>query len=180
MLGAARRDEAVMRWSELQSARESGLVEMQSHSHTHGGWWNRRIRAGDDPAPMEMLREDLLTSKAVLHRQMGMEPTQLCWPSGRFTTGAVQLARNLGFEDQYSTLRGSNRAGYGHRLVRRLHVEDRGLEWFSSRLRLYSLPILPDMLGWIHQQIHGWRMRRHGSGQPRSAIPSTATWLRLK
>ncbi len=176
MVNSESRDKAVMRWTELRAAKATGLVELHSHSHTHGSWWDRS-RTLDES--LEVLREDLLESKKTLLQHIGVEPTQICWPSGRFTSATIKLAHSLGFNDQHSTLRGANRQGYRLRLVRRLHVENRGLSWFASRVRFYSMPIIADIFGWMHQQLYCWRMLRKNRGNVCILSPAK-TLLRLK
>lgn len=151
------RDDVVMRWSELRYAQNSGLVELHSHSHTHGFWWDEPLQTKD---PMSALQIDLEQSKSALYHHAGSVSSHLCWPSGRFTKEATDVARSLGFIDQYSTLRGSNHSKNRQRLIRRIHVENRDLSWFRTRLILYATPLLSDLLGWLHQQLFCFRTLR--------------------
>lgn len=152
------RDNVVMRWSELRAAVETGLVEVHSHSHSHGNEWQAAHVIFKDK-----LHQDLLLSRKILEQRLGVESNQFCWPRGEFTNTGLDVAKQLGFTDQYSTLRGANRFGKQHLLVRRLHVEDREIAWFARRIQFYSTALSSDIVGWIHQQQYqGQMLRKHG------------------
>jgi peptidoglycan/xylan/chitin deacetylase (PgdA/CDA1 family) len=158
-----RRDEAVMRWSELLAARNTGLVELHSHSHAHGSWWQSA-----ESDVLAHAQDDIRRSIEELRTRTGIAPTQFCWPRGEFTMDLRAMALRLGFAIQHSTLRGINEAGLARqRVVRRIHVEDRGLDWFSARVRLYSRPK------------SGEDTRRHGPGREGSAGPPGGSWSDL-
>lgn len=150
------RDQAVMRWSELLAARESGLVELASHSHSHGEWWQA---GGSWAEVISALEEDLGKSQDVLSSRLGERPRYFCWPKGLFGLGMVETARAAGFDVQFSTLRGTN-YGSANSLVRRIDAENRGQEWLSSRYRLYRSGLAGGMLGLGHQLLHRSRMAK--------------------
>ena len=152
---SAQRDSVVMRWSELLASEATGLVQLHSHSHSHGAWWHVQ----DDP--LEVFRHDLIQSINELHDHTGSRPLQFCWPRGEFTARMRDVAEDLGFAIQHSTLRGANEYGNAaHHVIRRLHVEDKPLSWFQSRIRLYSQRHTARALGWGHQELQRRRMRR--------------------
>jgi peptidoglycan/xylan/chitin deacetylase (PgdA/CDA1 family) len=152
------RDDVVMRWSELRAAQDTGLIELQSHSHSHGGWW---AGTGASRGSLDSVATDLLRSRDTLQSELGAVADQLCWPRGEFTGAMQKAARELGFQVQHSTLRGANEWGTSpSRVVRRLHVENRPLDWFVSRVELYSRSWPAAALGWCHQELQRVRMRR--------------------
>jgi len=150
------RDEVVMRWSELLAAMGTGLIKLQSHSHSHGAWWKD---AAHWPENLVAMEEDLILSRELLTERAGITPTQICWPKGQFTMEMVHRAKSLGFMHQFSTLRGGNRP-ITDRMVRRLHVEDRPAEWLAGRIWLYNNPLCSLVLGQSHQVLHSRRMVR--------------------
>lgn len=171
------RDQAVMRWEELRAAKSTGLVELQSHSHSHGTWWRG---AGSAASLLTAVESDLRQSCAELQARTGSVSTQVCWPRGEFTSAMQAVARRVGFALQYSTLRGANEPGvHGARVVRRLHVENRPISWFASRMRLYSRPTTARALGWCHQGLHRLRMRRRHAKIWSEHQGLSAPWWRL-
>lgn len=151
----SQRDIAVMRWSELMESRATGLVEIESHSHTHGAWWEE----GDWSSIQAAFSEDLEQSRTALQSRMGIKSTHFCWPKGRFTRSLARLAAEKGFQIQHSVLRGGN-APSSEQLVRRINVEDRGVEWLRNRLRFYRNPIISRAAGWLHGVAQGQRQRQ--------------------
>lgn len=152
------RDQVVMRWSELRSARDTGLVELHSHSHSHGAWWQA---GGEGETALGILKTDLARSREELQVHCGAASEQLCWPRGEFTSMMQTVATQAGFVIQHSTMRGANESrDASARVVRRLHVENKPIDWFASRLRLYSRAAPARVLGWCHQSLQRARMRR--------------------
>lgn len=162
----ALRDDVVMRWSELCAARDNFGIDLQCHSHGHGDWW----QTGANEADIEKaFLRDIRQSRESFEHHTGEPPTQYCWPKGQFTVPLTETVRGLGFNVQYSTLRGTNLYDRKRsRLVRRINVEDRSLDWFSSQIRQYSRPAIANSLARIHQYLHGRRLAQ----QYHSKIPA--------
>lgn len=160
---AAERDRVIMRWSELVAARDTGLVELHSHSHTHGSWWGRAAKSREDS--LCHLKEDLQASRAALISVgSGSSIQQFCWPRGEFTLAMKEVVRELGYEVQHSTMRGANSSALlDGAVVRRLNVEPRQLAWFQSRVALYSHSLPATLMGWPYQIMQGLRMNRRHS-----------------
>ena len=150
-----KRDEVIMRWSELIAAQDTGLVDLQCHSHSHGQWWNN---SGD---PAEEFAMDLERSVEELASRTGQAPVQYCWPRGKFTARMSNIVQDAGFLVQHSTLRGANEFGRGRdHVVRRLNIENQPTEWFRRRISLYSRRGVARGLGWCHQELQRQRWRR--------------------
>lgn len=154
------RDHVIMRWSELLAAREKGVLSLQSHSHSHGAWWEETSAE----RILSCLRRDLETSRDVLAMKTGGAPVQLCWPKGQFVRSMAETARNLGFEVQHSTLRGTNLGACGQPIVRRINAENRSEKWLASRVRLYRRPLMGTLLGGAHQFLQGVRFAKQYRG----------------
>jgi peptidoglycan/xylan/chitin deacetylase (PgdA/CDA1 family) len=148
------RDNSVMRWSELLAARATGLVSLQSHSHSHGEWWQKDAAW---PVKLNMMEQDLVRSRKVFAEKTGELPDQLCWPRGQFTLEMVRRAQQLGFRHQFSTLRGGNQPDSA-RMIRRIHVENRSHEWLAKKIYQYSRPLAGTILGYAHQLAFSRRM----------------------
>ncbi|MCR8915820.1 hypothetical protein FDP08_03415 [Marinobacter panjinensis] len=150
------KDGVVMRWSELLASKASGLVELASHSHTHGSWWDNQRSW---PMILDALREDLYKSQIILSHQQGEPSNLFCWPKGQFGLEMIEVAKEVGFEVQFSTLRGCNSPA-PFRLVRRINAENQGQEWISSRIRVYRDPLRGSLLGLAHQTLQRLRMQQ--------------------
>ena len=154
--GTSEQDTVSMRWSELLAARDTGLVELASHSHSHGAWWQLN---GEWSDTLDAARDDLEASAIALEKRTGKRPTSLCWPKGFFTQGLSGVARGQGFQKQFTTLRGGNSPN-GPDMIRRINVEDHPASWLEQRLKVYSSAVAAPVLGLMHQNLHRVRMRK--------------------
>jgi len=135
-------DDVMLRWSEIRKMRDSGLVSVHSHSHSHVS-----RPAVSNPAMQQYLADDLTRSRKALQEQLGEVSSHYCWPRGQFNDEDVITASVAGFTYQYTTRRGLNRARDVNKqktpaLIERLAVRDKDGGWLLSRLRLFSLPLL--------------------------------------
>lgn len=158
--GQVSRDSLVMRWSELREAQQTGLIDLESHSHSHGVWW----RAASWAEMQSSLEQDLRQSGDLMERETGRRPTQFCWPKGQFSHSMVRKAAEEGFMVQDSVIRGNNRPN-DNTLVRRINVEDRGASWLKERLNFYHFPFVGKCTGLLHGAIQGRRLKRAYEGR---------------
>jgi biofilm PGA synthesis lipoprotein PgaB len=101
-------------WSQLREMRESGLVEVASHSHDmHGGVpgnpdgneqpaaTTRQFLDGgyeSEHAYRERLRADFVRSAKVLKRELGAAPRIMTWPYGAHSATARDVAADAGMQ----------------------------------------------------------------------------------
>lgn len=161
-IGTEKQDDVVMRWSELLAARNTGLIELGCHSHSHGNWWQ-------DSASWESIKvtfqEDLVQAERAFLSNIGESTSHFCWPKGQFGRDLLQEARKMGMSTQYTTLRGGNPSRES-RLVRRINAENRGSGWLKAQYSIYSNPLISHALSLAHQYVHGRRMKRRFSQLP--------------
>jgi peptidoglycan/xylan/chitin deacetylase (PgdA/CDA1 family) len=94
--------ERFLNWSELAAMQSSGLVSVQSHTHTH-----LDLRGfSDRGAMLEALRSDLNVASDLLGSRLGTRPSALAWPWGYSTTLARREARAAGLHFQFSVVPG--------------------------------------------------------------------------
>lgn len=148
-------DSVSMRWSELLAARDTGLVSLASHSHSHGDWWKRGIEMDK---LLDYFEADLRQTMDILKTKLGECPPHLCWPKGHFCNSMIKLADDNGFVHQYSTLRGSNQKKTTAQ-IRRINVENRRGEWLWRRLAVYGNQLTASALGVVHQNLQYERMK---------------------
>ncbi len=107
--------ERFMTWKQIREARDSGLVEIASHSHDlhrgvignpFGNLQPAAITRGYQPdsgryetdARYEArLRADLAASAELIEQRVGARPRTVAWPYGAHNAQAVEAARSLGF-----------------------------------------------------------------------------------
>lgn len=157
----ATRDSVVMRWSELRQAEAEGIFGLECHSHSHGEWWKER----DAGAIQSAFEKDLEKSRTTFEQRLGRAPCQYCWPRGQFTESMRRAVARVGFEVEFSTLRGSNAPGRHDRLIRRINVEDQPLSWFKRRVKFYSSPVLAALPALTHQRLQARRLARQYHGR---------------
>ena len=133
-----RTDEVILRWSEVQAMRESGVVEFHSHTHTHTRW---------DLMPHEdknaRMRTELDLSRLTLQRELGECSPHLCWPQGYFDEDYVEIAKEAGFTSLYTTLAfGRNTQQTSPLRIHRFAVRNRPGRTLGKRLFYGHHPIM--------------------------------------
>ncbi|MHB8623214.1 MAG: polysaccharide deacetylase family protein [Sulfuricaulis sp.] len=136
-LAKGRADEVMLRWSEIETMEASGAVEVHSHTHMHQRW-DQMYAAS--PQRLEALAKDLAQTRAALKQHLGKASRHLCWPWGYFEPEYQAMAAQLGFNAQYTTVRGVNLVGDDPQHIARIVIKDRPGRWFASRLWIYSHP----------------------------------------
>jgi peptidoglycan/xylan/chitin deacetylase (PgdA/CDA1 family) len=133
-------------WDEVAAMERSGVMDVQSHTHTHP--LCRVGREIDDPA----LREELRLSRKIIEDRLGKSCRTLCWPRGWFNDAAARIAREEGFEACFSTVPGANGSGADLGALRRIDVRRGGARWLAVRLFIYTRPALAN----IYMRLRGW------------------------
>jgi peptidoglycan/xylan/chitin deacetylase (PgdA/CDA1 family) len=118
-----------MTWGEVKALQDSGLIEIESHTHSH----NKELHM-DKPA----LLEDLRYSRQAIFDHLNKESTCLCWPGGRYNPESVQAAREAGFKALCTTKRGLNQLGGNPLELKRVTVPDSGYPWLRKTIFLFS------------------------------------------
>jgi peptidoglycan/xylan/chitin deacetylase (PgdA/CDA1 family) len=123
-------------WDEVAAMAESGLVEIQSHTHTHP-----LCRVGRD-IDEARLREELRRSREAIEGRLGTPCRYLGWPRGWFNEAAIRIAREEGYEACFGTLPGANGPAADLGALRRIDVRRGGAAWLAVRLYVYTRPRL--------------------------------------
>lgn len=143
-------DSVVLRWSEVEQMRDTGIFEFHSHTHSHSRW-DKTLADGD--ARFSALQEDLQRSRIVIKERLGIVDRHLCWPQGYFQPEYVDIANRLGFDHLYTTQPTINRCGGDAREIGRVVVKEQCEDWLLRRLRVYASP----WLGGIYTHLKGSR-----------------------
>lgn len=137
-IAEGRSDDVILRWSEIQAARESGVFEFHSHTHTHTRW--------DITHPTDKNRhmaDELAASRDTLQRELGSVSEHFCWPQGYFDADYIALAQQAGFRYLYTTLAfGQNRPGGQPERLYRFAVRNTRGASVGRRIRVAAHPVI--------------------------------------
>jgi len=126
-------DQIAMTWPEVKKLQDSGLIEIESHTHFH----NKELYL-DIPA----LKEDLRRSREAILKHLHKTSTCLCWPGGRYSPESIKAAQEVGFTALCTTERGLNQLGTDLLRLKRVTVKDDGFQWLRKTVFIFSRPRL--------------------------------------
>ncbi|MBI5888728.1 MAG: polysaccharide deacetylase family protein [Deltaproteobacteria bacterium] len=135
IIAEGRFHEAVMDWEMIKEADASGLVRFYSHTAAH--------KDCDTLEGAELMTE-LRDSKEAMEKNLGKPCDYLCWPKGRYTAAAVKAAKEAGYKALFTTEHGVAKEGADPFGIRRIVIKD-GAQWFRSRVKVYTSPILAEL-----------------------------------
>ena len=131
---------------------ESGLIDIQSHTHLHQDYFlgnNQSLRL--DPLKKDALVLDLEQSKSLIEARLNKPCRFLSWPWGKYDFQAVELAKELGFEALATTEKGVNFPGSDEWTIKRVVTASGERKWFSQRTKIYS----HRRIGQIYSRVRG-------------------------
>lgn len=85
-----------MTWSQLQTLRDTGVFDIQSHTYWHPNFAIERRRL-TPAAYREFVMMQLSTSKSVLNNRLGIDAVVLSWPFGVYDETLLRTARECGY-----------------------------------------------------------------------------------
>jgi len=97
--------EVMLSWDEVREMEASGLIDIQSHTHTHKRWdklYNNREER------MKALKQELNKSKEIIEERLGKQCSALCWPWGIYDDGYIDTAKGAGYRVLFTTEKGTN------------------------------------------------------------------------
>jgi peptidoglycan/xylan/chitin deacetylase (PgdA/CDA1 family) len=120
-------------WEEVRLMEESGLVEIESHGHSH----NKELFL-NGPG----LRRELYLSQESFIRHLNRQSRHFCWPGGRYNESSLKIAGALGFISTCTTERGINIPGHDPMRLKRVTAKDDQAPWLKKTLFIFSSPFL--------------------------------------
>lgn len=138
-IAEGRADKVMLRWSEIECMSADGSLEFHSHTHSHVRWDQQHENVS---ARLGALRHDLSLSRETLRQRLGRDTPHLCWPWGHFDASYQSLARELGFQAQYTVERGLNLRGDDPLRIKRIDTKERPPGWLARQLFTYRSPWL--------------------------------------
>ena len=85
---------------QLQELANNPLISIGSHTHTH----NRLNELNS-----QEIRNELITSKSILEDTIGQEINTICYPEGKFNNHVIEIASEVGYIKQYTSIPSSFR-----------------------------------------------------------------------
>ena len=132
-------DGVMMRWSEVEAARDAGSFEFHSHTHSHARW-DKLCSSREEKR--ERLAADLAESRTTLRQRLGEVSDHLCWPQGYFDADYLDVAQEAGFRHLYTTVKDVNTPATPATHIHRIVTKERDGAWLGSRVRWFSRPLL--------------------------------------
>ncbi|MBF0317669.1 MAG: polysaccharide deacetylase family protein [Nitrospirae bacterium] len=131
--------QCVLSWQELGQMEHSGVIDVQSHTHTHV----RFDKLYEDNADrLAHLHLDLQRSKALIEERLDKKCYGLCWPWGVYDEGWIATATQAGFKALFTTRTGTNTPQDSLLEVKRLVIGNVGEFAFRKKLLIHSSPWL--------------------------------------
>lgn len=85
-----------MTWQQLREMRDSGLVDIQSHTYWHPNFKIEKKRLSGD-AYEKLVHMQMTKSKEVLEHRLGGHVDMLAWPFGIYDDELITNAKQLGY-----------------------------------------------------------------------------------
>jgi peptidoglycan/xylan/chitin deacetylase (PgdA/CDA1 family) len=127
--------EVMLSWEEIKEMEDSGLIDIQSHSHTHERWdkiFNKSTELE------EHLYKDLKLSKDLIEEKLSKNCIALCWPWGIYNENYIKIAKRAGFKLCFTTEKGTNSINSDFYRIKRIVIGNIGTINFMKKLFIYS------------------------------------------
>jgi peptidoglycan/xylan/chitin deacetylase (PgdA/CDA1 family) len=135
MIESGSASEVMISWEEIREMTETGLIEIQSHTHTH----RRYDKLYTDPEERrEVLMKELKTSKEIIEEKLDIPCNAICWPWGKYNSDYVKVAQSSGFGLMFTTEKGTNTETTEPWRIRRVVIGNIGGFNFRKKLFIYS------------------------------------------
>lgn len=127
--------EECARWFDRDEARQHLEKALAAFAAEYGGLG----RFEDDAEMYQRMYTELRESKRCVEYLTGQEALTLCWPQGKWSSMALQVARDLGFRLFVTTRHGVNKGAGEREEVARLAVREQPSVKFLLKLILWNL-----------------------------------------
>lgn len=118
--------EAAMSWEQLREMEDSGLIDIQSHTHTH--------KKLDEDG----IYQDITTSKGLIEGRLSKKCEAVCWPWGIYNDKYISDALRAGYKLLFTTELGTNTQKTGPLEIKRIAIGDIGVVKFRKKLFIHS------------------------------------------
>lgn len=138
MMNRGYRDQVMLSWGELKEMEDSGVFDIQSHTHSHIRWDKNY---NDPDTYKEALRKDLERARLVIKERLGKEAKALCWPWGINKPWYQDVAIEAGYKFLFTTEKGCNTLD-DFKSLKRIVIGNISILDFRKKLLIHSNKIL--------------------------------------
>lgn len=134
-LQVSRVDQDFLSWDQVRELQSSGIIDCQSHSHTHTNFVN---------IPINDIQQDLVTSVDLLSHELRLPRSHfshLAWPWGLSFQEWRSMASRSGFKYQYTVARQSTRSTTHCDLIPRTCFDAHTLSQLKKQVWLETGPL---------------------------------------
>lgn len=135
MIEAGSAREVMLSWKEIREMEASGLIDIQSHTHTHKRWDKLYP---DKKERMVVLSEELKTSKEIIEHKLSKPCNALCWPWGIYDDEYIEAAKAAGYNLLFTTEKGANTSASEPWRIKRLVIGNIGTFALRKKLFIFS------------------------------------------
>jgi peptidoglycan/xylan/chitin deacetylase (PgdA/CDA1 family) len=135
MVEAGRAPEVMLSWDEMREMEASGLIDIQSHMHTHQRWDQMKY---DGKTRSNVISGELETSKKIIQDKLDKECSSLCWPWGIYNEEDITLARSAGYKLLFTTEKGTNSTGADPCRIKRITIGNISPFAFRKKIFIHS------------------------------------------
>ena len=129
-----RAEDVMLSWDELREMESTGLIDIQSHTHTHIRWF----KGMDEEEQTGYLRKDLHVSKELIEGYLHKSCIALCWPWGDNNELSKKIALNAGYRMLFTTSKGTNYSKTDLQSIKRIVIGNIGILNFRKKLTIFS------------------------------------------
>lgn len=90
-----------MTWDQLRELQATGLFDIQGHTLWHPNFKQERKRLSEQ-AYTKFVQEQLINSKKILDKKLGINVSLIAWPHGIFDSFLEEQAKKAGYEMAFS------------------------------------------------------------------------------
>jgi peptidoglycan/xylan/chitin deacetylase (PgdA/CDA1 family) len=126
--------DVMISWEEIGEMVNSGLVDIQSHTHTHIRY--DRLYS-DHRERMDIIRYELKISKETIQEKLRRQCIAICWPFGIYDESYVEAAKSAGYSLMFTTQKGTNTRLTEPWRIRRITIGNIGVGTLRKKLFIH-------------------------------------------
>lgn len=127
--------EVMLSWEEIAEMENTGLIDVQSHTHTHRRW---DTLYPDHKERMKTLNDELKISKEIIETRLKKQCDALCWPWGKYNDEYMEAAGSSGYKLLFTTEKGTNTPATGAWKIKRIVIGNIGNVTLRKKLAVFS------------------------------------------
>ncbi len=127
--------EVMLSWGEIREMEASGLIDIQSHTHSHKRW-DKLYRNPIDR--IGILNQELIISKSLIEEKLGKQCNALCWPWGVYKEDYIYAAKGSGYKLVFTTEKGSNSPETDPYRIKRIVIGNISASNLKKKLFIHS------------------------------------------